>query len=69
MKNSTRDSIRVYKIKCRICDGSGELNGKTSPEVLVVSACTRCRGSGYFYTDWIDFLKTPKELRIDEWQE
>ena len=59
------NELKIYKVKCKCCDGHGEKHSRMSENVTVNIYCFECQGKGFKLVDWIEHLKTPKKYRLE----
>ena len=62
------NDIKRYRIYCRECEGYGYYCGYVNIRLETYEnlACPNCESGNIEYVDWIEYLKTPKRLRIDK---
>lgn len=74
------DELKIYKVKCSACGGDGKgfitFNVGIPPKYLNIGQnddgkdgklqtnCYKCNGNGHIDVDWIEYIKTPKSLKI-----
>lgn len=64
-----KNELKIYRVICNRCFGDGEVETVQVEDTSKISykvACGMCHEYGYILVDWIELLKTPKELRIDD---